>query len=335
MESVPEGLLDAGWTRISAADESIYRSFFADSADSLSYENTWAFIRQETRVWGYRYHDGDILITATIKQPDSPFILILPPLIRAPDQTNAAVAGRCVKLASSLRRMTHRRVVFRKLPLDWFARAMETGWCVQRYPHEFLCPRDVPEDILPQVIISCPSTLSCQGAAFAKVRHHLNQFRRIHRPRFLPLSTSAEQDVRELVERWNREYTDRVLSSNESGILQLAIDNSAYTIFASEFAGRIDNDRYFAVILYSENTPVGFIFAERVTHESAALYCSVSLTAYKGSSECLMMELLRLLVASGVKWLNLGGAETEGLFKFKCKFDAKALRPSHDAEVVI
>jgi hypothetical protein len=138
-------------------------------------------------------------------------------------------------------------------------------------------------------------------------------------------------DVFDLVRRWVAAYLARALSDGSSSQF-LDVDGTAYTVFAERFSARVDNNAYFAKVICVADDIAGFIFAGRTSANCAALYCSIGLTAFRGVSEFMCFELLRALAEAGVTQLNLGGAETPGLFHFKRKFNVSELRQSFDAE---
>jgi hypothetical protein len=323
------------WISIAPSDEDLYRRYFQASEDAFSYENNWAFICQETRVMGIRYLHNELLLTATIKHRNSPFIFLLPPLFLAPPCEVAVTAERIVEIATQLKHSTNKRIVLRKLPADLFCAVIQTGKCLHLPPETFQCPSDVPEDITPQVIVSTQSTVACEGARFVKLRNQLKYFKQKYRPRVVTLSPSVVPDVQSLIAKWSQDYRERTsLRTHSSPVSIPSVDNTAYTIFAAIFADRIDNQQYFSKVVYADDVPVGFTFAGRTSSETAALYSSISLTAYRGASDYLMMQILETVLGLGIKWLNLGGAETMGLFNFKTKFAVTALRPSYDAEIL-
>jgi hypothetical protein len=191
---------------------------------------------------------------------------------------------------------------------------------------------DIPEDIFPQAIIDVRAVLDGRGSRFVKIRNHMKSFvSRQPLVRDLTPETSVEIEV--LLQEWNRERQLRRATQPDDLEALSQIDASAYTVFANDFASRVDDNRYFSIVVEVETRPVGFAFAGRTAMHAAALYASISLTEYRGSAEFLLLKLLERLWTGGVRLLNLGGAETAGLHRFKTKFGVVGLRPTFDVEL--
>lgn len=321
--------LPSEWTEILAGDEDLYQYYFSKSGDILSYENNWAFICQETRLMGIKYHHNGLLLTATSKDQSSPFMFIFSPLC-----DRAFAAQQIVDVAARLKAASKKRIVLRKLSPDFLSILLNTDKCMQMDPHAFTHSRDIPEDISPQVIISTATTIACEGPRFRKLRNQLKYFRTQYSPLVNDLKPEIVTQVTRMIAQWHLAQDSRLATSDSLRPSTLSIDDSAYTLFPALFADKIDNDQYFAKVVYVNDSLIGFAFAGRTSPESAALYASISLTAYRGSSEYLLIEMLRAVSAADIKWLNLGGAETEGLFRAKTKYAVASLRPSYDAEVI-
>jgi len=66
-------------------------------------------------------------------------------------------------------------------------------------------------------------------------------------------------------------------------------------------------------------SPVGFFFVERLDKESAGLYAGVVSRSHPGLPEYLRVCMMSRLQEAGIRFLNLGGSETESLHAFKRK----------------
>lgn len=77
---------------------------------------------------------------------------------------------------------------------------------------------------------------------------------------------------------------------------------------------------YWSSLLYVENAPAGFYFAEK-NGDFAHLYANIALhDPFPYLSEFLMVQVLQELQQQGIAVVNLGGSETIGLHQFKQKF---------------
>jgi hypothetical protein len=320
--------LPEGWTQVTVADEGLYESFFAQNTDMFSYENNWAFISQETRNGAIKYHRNGLLLTGVVRHEQSKFRFIFPPL--------GILGGSEAQLCSILHDLANnsdKRIVFRKLPQHLSDALVRTHKFTSVPANAFTHTRDLPEDIYPQVILNVRDTSRCESAHFVKIRNHLRHFSQ-HRPKTVDLTADRIKDVVTLIEAWTEEYKRRGRYLFGDVSKPLAVDSSAYSIFAHRFADRIDGYNYFSKIVYVDNRAVAFTLAGRTSPRSAALYGSISLTAYRGAAEHLIMQLIEDLATKDVDSLNMGGSETKGLFDFKNKFCTKELRYCYDAEYI-
>lgn len=331
--SVPIDTLTDQWKPLTAAKELSYARYFASSDDAESYENSWAFVAQETRAGGWTLETKGALLTATIKSPDSPFVFMLPPIWDRNTASALEVAHTMLGAAGPLARLTGRRIIARKMPSDLYGAMHKATGCVTVEPRTFTCSNDVPEDIYPQVVVPTDTTL--QGARFMRLRGHIHSFVRTCAPVVRQLAADNIEDVRSLVASWRKDYDDRVLGQGRVfDVDRLSADGSAYTYLAERFAHRVDGKRYISFLVYTASGhPVGFGFAVRLSPTTAALYGSLTATEYRGASEFLITTMFEQLAEVGVRYLNMGGSETEGLFRFKSKFGAVRLRPSFDVEI--
>jgi hypothetical protein len=318
------------WSPIDPTDEALFDMMFERSIDQLAYENNWAFIAQESRFGGLRYYDGDILLAAVARHPASPFIFVFPPL-----------AGRRIfpedlmEIAGALRRKTKRRVVFRKMLRDGSDIFLRTPSFTLIAPERYDHPRDIPEDIFPQVVLFVEESLRANGRQFVKIRNQVQHFKTIYHPFVDNLSESALPQIANLVQQWHDSYRRgrAKLTDGDLAVAQV-VDTSAYTVFANLFGGRCDGSRFFGKLVFVADSVVGFAFAGRVSSTAAALYCNISLREFRGSSEYLLRALLTDLAESGIQYLNMGGSETKGLFSFKQRFAVKELREAVDLEYI-
>lgn len=321
-------LLEHGWSPITKHDEPLYASYFAQSDEPYSYEQNWAFITQETRLGGMKYEDNGMLLTAVTKANDSPFIFILPPYGNT-HHFSARIEGRLTELSKA----SAKRLVLRKLSKELCERVLLTKKFTVLPASEFTHPRDVPEDKFPQIVLDVSGTLAMQGSKYRRLRNDLKYFARQCKPEVLDLNPSNCKDVMHLIRDWCQNYNHK----NESG-LSLSeppiVDLTAYTILADEFASVIDNSEYFAKLVYVGGRLAAFTLAGRSGPYCAAQYVNLSLLRVRGCSEFMLFALLHELSHADVSYLNLGGAETEGQFLYKSKFDVRLVKQSFEVEYI-
>lgn len=314
------------WSTVTPQDEPLYGLYFTRSTDPFSYENNWAFITQEVRVGGLKLEDHGMLLTAVVKAHDSPFIFILPPCGDTRD-FGAHIVGTAAELVKD----SGKRVVLRKLPTELCERVVQTSKFTVLPASAFGHPRDVPEDQFPQVVIDVPATLEMYGSRYRRMRNDLRYFEGQCRPEVLDLHPLNCQEVTEFVHAWCREYNFRH-GSGSGADEAVIIDPTAYSILAEQFASAIDNNNYFAKLVRVGGRLAAFTLAGRSGADCAAQYANLSLLRVRGCSEFLLFELLRELWRADISYLNLGGAETEGQFQFKKKFDVRLIKESFEVE---
>ena len=322
---LPQGVISPEWTTITSDDEMLYSSFFARTEDPFLYENNWAFFSQEARFGGIKYVRNDVLLTGVIRHPASLYLFLFPPL-----GSIESYLKHIPTIAATLSSKTKKRIVLRKLPPYLVDGVLTSGPFTLLSPDVFVHPRDVPEDVYPQAIIDVAATRRCAAGNFMKVRNHLVRFRN-NAPISKTLTPELVPDVVTLIRAWNDLYYRRH-TCNSSTPADASVDNSAYSVFAETFASRIDQNKYFSRLIYVGGDAVGFAFAGRISTRAAALYSSISLTNYRGSSEYLLMDLFDQLADTGIEFVNMGGSETRGLFEFKSKFATRELRQCYDME---
>jgi hypothetical protein len=78
---------------------------------------------------------------------------------------------------------------------------------------------------------------------------------------------------------------------------------------------------------------IGPVISALTTPEYAALYASLCTIGTWGAAETLVLAMAHTLKEAGIGLLNMGGAETKGLFDFKRKFGPIELIATFDMEL--
>jgi|SRR5947209_2244623 len=313
-----------GWSPIAPQDEALYEFYLALSVEPFSYEHNWVFITQEARVGGFKYEDGDTLLTAVVKAPASPFIFILPPY-----GNTRSFGDRIISPTAELSRASNRRVVLRKLSAELRDQVLSTGKFTVLCESSFTHPRDAREDQFPQVVLDVRAILAMEGSYYRRMRNDLRAFERQHRPEVIDPDQTTRAEVIQFIYDWCRDYNrDHAPDVGSSEI----VDPTSHTILAERFIPAIDNLKYFAKLMRVGGRLVAFTLVGRTGPNCAAQYTNLSLLRTRGCSEFILRESLRPLLRAGLSYLNLGGAETEGQFLFKKKFHAHLIKESFEVE---
>lgn len=312
LRNSPESLAANPWSRLSSADEPLFRRHIRAHALPSSYEHCWAFITQQARLCGYKALHKGVLSVAAIKDPRSPFAFLLPPI--GPSQ---AVLDQLPRLAARLVEMTERRVVLRKAPAAWEAELGLRGF--RRVPPSaFAIAAEYPEDVYPQLVLDTAVAGGMAQPKLQKTRNQLNVLHRSHDAGVEVMCSRHRALLGQLIDRWagtrNRNAGG---DADERGRIA---DPDAYHCLVNAFAHRVDDRSYFGLVMFVDEQPSGFCFAERSGPHSAALYASLAHRGVRGASEFLLVSFLSHLAGAGIRSINLGGSETLGLFRFKRKF---------------
>jgi len=306
----PQGAGADTWSVLTKSHEPLFRKHISAHEIPLSYERGWAYIRQQARLQGHWILYHGVLSTAVIKDHQSPFVFLLPPI--GPE---AVVLRLLPALAASLVKTTSKRVVLRKAPAAWEEKLGRRGFR-RVEPQAFQLAVDYPEDVYPQLVLETKVADTLRLPRLQKTRNQLTFFNKSYEASLATMHLSYRQALNDLVDRWAAAHNLR--GDFKAGAVA---DAGAYHCLINDFAHRIDDKTYFGLVLAINNSPVGFCFAERSGPSSAALYASLTLRGLRGASEFLLVSLLSHLEKTGIRSINLGGSETLSLFRFKKKFD--------------
>lgn len=80
------------------------------------------------------------------------------------------------------------------------------------------------------------------------------------------------------------------------------------------------NSRIILRIYHTENKFHGLYLLEKLSQDSLGFYCGLTSIEYPGLTEYLDYLVLQEAFLNGYRWVNLGGSETEGVYKYNKKF---------------
>ncbi len=317
------------WTLWRPEDRPLYERFFA-TWDRGSYEASFAYIQQECRDEAWKFVGDDLLVTACARGEASEFVFVLPPagpVLRA--------ARMLPQLCARLVAGTGRRVILRKLPDDLHAALQLNGAFIPVPLETYRNPRELPEDIHPQVVAPTRLHDDFDGGDFVKIRNNVKTVHRLHRIAFRNLDLDNRGDVTAMIEAWAREHNERLHRSSSSGktpINAQGVDPAAYTIFCNRLAPLVDDLVYFGRVMMVDGQAGAFSFAGRTSGTSAGLYASICRLRTRGASECMITDMLDVLARHGIVSLNFGGSEGLDLFRYKDKWRTSALITTRELE---
>lgn len=318
------------WTPWRPGDRSLYERFFTAWDQPGSYETNFAYVQQECRDQAWKFVDDDLLVTACARGQTSEFVFVLPPTGSVPYAVRI-LPQLCAQLVAG----TGRRVILRKLSNDLHA-ALRVDAAFTTVPLEtYRNPRELPEDIHPQVVAPVRRRDGFAGGDFVKMRNNLRTAHRLHHISFRNLDVDNRDDVIAMITTWAREHNERLHLSDSAGkapICAQGVDPAAYTVFCESLAPLVDDNLYFGRVMMVDGQVGAFTFAGRTSRKSASLYASICRYRTRGASECMIVDMLDLLARKGIELLNFGGSEGLDLFRYKKKWGANALIATQELE---
>lgn len=322
----------AGWTAWAHSDRPLYEQRFSASEESGSYERNFGYVQQECRHQAWKFVEDDLLVTACSRSEESEFIFLLPPV-----GTASRAARRLPGLCRALSGRFGRRIVLRKLSLDLLA-ALRSDPAFICVPLEtYRNPRELPEDIHPQVVAPTRTLDGFTGSAFVKVRNNMRNAHRAHEISFCNLGAGNRYEAIAMIRAWARAHDLRVSQSSIAGKApadELGIDAAAYFVFCERMAELVDDHLYFGRVMLLDGEANALTFAGRTARDTAGLYASICLSRTRGTSECMIADILDLLARKGISLLNFGGSEGLSMFRAKKKWRPSALVETHELEFI-
>ena len=318
------------WSPWDPRDRPLYERFFAAWDKQGSYEANFAYVQQECRDQAWKFACDDLLVTACARGRTSEFIFVL-----APTGSLSHAVRILPELCAHLAAGTGRRVILRKLPGDLYA-ALRASAAFMPVPLEtYQNPRELPEDIYPQVVAPTRRLDGFTGGDFVKTRNHMRTARRLHHISFRDLGFDNRDDVIAMIMAWARKHNERLCCSESAGKARVdaqGIDPAAYTVFCERLVPPAGQGVYFGRVMMVDGQVGAFSFAGRTSRRSAGLYASICLHRTRGASECMIADMLDLLARQDIKLLNFGGSESLDLFRYKNKWQASALLETQELE---
>lgn len=187
--------------------------------------------------------------------------------------------------------------------------------------------KHVPEDVMdwkyPAHILDTELVSGLKGNAFEKIRTKINKASRTITVQTLSKVT-AIKDMKAALKFW------------EGNMIISDKDTEDMAEFYHEFFRIIGNynGRYEGMMFYDGKRPVGFSVWEPLSSDTANSFINLADTTITGLSELQTVSVCRYLSEQGIKFMNLGGSETENLDRFKTKFlPCKSLN-LHSYEVI-
>lgn len=321
-------------TPIAPADRQLYREFSASDNRIACYGNGWTYVTQACRGFGLgmKYFDGDMLCSFGYHRGH--YVLVRP---------LGVLDGRIIDLLDVLRQVSGRPVYLKKLAGEEVAtlQAMATFGNVSEYPWDASAPAD--DDTYPEVILDAalsfdrlapvpewweqvPSAWTAVDGRIEEGRRHLKKvrqrIRRFHRDttscRIIPYTANLAGEARAFLAAYFGPDRPR--------------DVEAYENMLTYVPAEEERNSFFCFVAYvSEGLlPSAFVYAEQLDQASAGIYAAIASRNHYGLAYYLYTELFKQLKERGIRYVNLGGSEHEGLHQFK-----RRLAPVQECQMLV
>lgn len=175
----------------------------------------------------------------------------------------------------------------------------------------------------PVHILNTQTVIEMKGKSFEEIRSRIRKTEGDITFEHLNRATAVKQ-MRAALKFW------------EGNMIMAGRDTDDMSEFYEEFFKIIENytGRWDGIIFYKEKRPVGLLVWEEVSQDIANGLINIGDTTINGLSDFQIVTLSQILNDRGVRFLNVGGSETESLDHYKCKFMPEISVQLHSAKVL-
>lgn len=285
--------LSSDITRLSPADADVFRDAF--QREAICYANSWLYILRSTRDdqggFGYKFVGKDTVMGIGCR--NNTLYLVHP--------IGAGRFDTTLDLCYRIRKSVTCPIILKKIDQELYERLSSTNLFQEHAEGLTL----FEEEAFPE---------------------HTLHLEKLHRPDFLmdPRSLPLTRKVKRF-EKGSMNLlakTDVSSIENYPGFYTLFGPNPvkyrSYLYIIREACSRRSGDGKYKVCVYFDErmTIHGLYISERLGEESMGLYCAVSSRSYPGITEWMDYDFFRQLFHEGIRYLYLGGSETEGVHAY-------------------
>ncbi|MDD9953251.1 MAG: phosphatidylglycerol lysyltransferase domain-containing protein [Candidatus Woesearchaeota archaeon] len=292
-------------SEVTPDDEKLYNSFIDKEKEEYCYGNNWAYFMQAARRLWYKFYDGETLITVTIKEENSSQFVLVRPLGKHLKKKLSDLAEKLAKLSKKnviIKKVTAEQV--KKLKKVGFQEGIKDPWHTH-FVHD--------DDTFPQQIINLKN-IDLKGRRWKDFRHDLAPLLQKHTYDVQDLTPENVDDARAVLNLWAKQKHSEGNESKQHFV-------RSHEFFIEHFKEKIDNKRYFGIILYMNTIPVGFSLSGKISSTCVGQYANISDRTIKGAAELLLYSALKKMKFAKYKYVNLGGSEERSLYTYKRKFN--------------
>ncbi|MBN2008288.1 hypothetical protein JW960_02955 [candidate division KSB1 bacterium] len=306
-------------------DENLYNSFFRiDTQSHFRYANSWAYVCQAARENGYKYFNGNCLITLIadrhLVNQNLQFTIINP--------LGTSSVRNTIELASKLKQISGNPVILKKIAPKQIRYYLETKHCqLIQHPRSTRL-EDQFDDIHPQVIVNLNAFINnlTSNRKLVNFQRNLKKFsQRNHTTQ--TIQPELFDHFLEVVRKWKQSFIKRYESRTVPEFTDIPHDDdyylSPYFPIFEYYSRYVNNKDILSSLVYVDNIPVGFSFLSNVSPTCMGMYANIGDTDVEGLAEFMLYQNLTKAYWSGYKYVNLGGTESHYLYEFyrKLKLD--------------
>jgi hypothetical protein len=301
-------------TPITEADYPLFQSFF--DKEEHTYGNSWTYITQGMygigpNKLGYKYYDGKnlsaICAYPRIEHPDTCAMYWIRPM-----------GPKIIDIISDISKKINKKyklpVYGKKLFKKQYDNLIKNGFKnINTLPWHKLYPSE--DDVFPEQIIDVQNTLDIakKSSKMTSIHRALRYYESIKKSNNISHSSiyNNESDTKHII--------DTFFSKPLKKVCKNLSDPFDYYALLHKYSKKM-----LEKIFYINKKPTGFFVIEQHNDEYASLYATLSLrTMSNHIVDYMMFDLIHELANKNVRFLNLGGSETESLHAFKQKFQPK------------
>lgn len=286
--------------------------FFSRRSEG-TYGHSVTYLRQALRKLhysGFSFNDSATIIPITTQEQGKlPFVLVSP--------LGSSVSKKTVMLAEVLGQLSGQKVIIKKVK-PGHIRTISYKYGIGSYKNGDGWHPDYrhDDDTYPAPVWSVKELSNLKGGKFSRIREKVNKLDREHQVELVPYDREQHLlQAKKLLENWAGSLVSRHQSESRENAIE------AHMPFLTETPPGEHGKDHFSFLMFLDKRPVGFTMLERIGPKTFGLYANIASTEINGVPEALVVKTAKAMDGKGVRFINAGGSEIEGLHRFKMHFN--------------
>jgi hypothetical protein len=303
---------DNRFSPITPEDQKLYEAFFVNE-DQHTYGNSWTYVTQSMfgigpHNLGYKFYDGENLVTVAafpkLEDPDTIALYWVRPLGK---QILDLIVEKTQQILAETGHPSYIKKLFPEQHDYLISKGMKE---VKDFPWHSSAPSE--DDTYPEVVLDVEKTLEIASKLGKTRQLHRSEMNYEHFKKNPGLSFKGVHEDREGARKVLASFFETQATKSNAN---LSVPEDYFNIISQE-----ETDQNVQKLIYIDGEPVGFYFSS-IQGDTASLYATITMRRkFNQLVDFAVFDLLNELKARGIKYLNLGGSETESLKDFKQKF---------------